>query len=328
MRAILLTYFVHSRGFALITGLLALVLSYVFFSQGDVAAISGDHGFALLSANEWISGPGANALSSLVANALVVAGMALCGKLYNVLRTMTMLPVSLFLALQIATPDLFLLFYTGTVLCVLVPACQLLLYSCYRAPDRTRRVFLIFTLLSLASATQYCYLVYIPVFLLGCAQMRIFNGRTLVAAMLGIVTPWWILFGFGIISPEDMHMPDFVSIFSEIDFNDTLLLLGTLALTVLLAIASFVLNVLKTIAYNARIRAYSGFFAILTLATVIAMCADYRNIISYVPLLNYCAAYQIAHYFTAHRADRSYVAVLSVVGVYIVLCLCQTVTSI
>lgn len=328
MRATFLTGFVHSKGFAVVTAIVVLVCAYAFYAHDGVVRIAGEMGFALPSANEWIPAPLANALVSVAVNGLIAVGIYLTGKLYNVLRTLTLLPVSLYLIFQLATPALMLQFYSGGTLCLAIVVCMLLLFSCYRFPDRTRRVFLLFGILSFLSATQYCFLIYIPVFLLGCAQMRILNGRTLVAAIMGIVAPWWILFGFGVISPASVHLPDFVSIFSEIDFHDTLLLLSTLALTAFLALAGFVVNSLKAIAYNARNRAYNGFFSVLTLVTIAAACADFRNMVAYVYLLNLCAAYQTAHYFISHKSDRSYIGVFSIVGVYLAIFVCQTAISI
>ena len=80
---------------------------------------------------------------------------------------------------------------------------------------------------------------------------------------------------------------------------------------------------MKTIAYNARARAYSGAFATLSLVTLAGMLIDYNNLISYIPLLNYCAAYEVAGYFSSHRGERTGVAVACIVLLYIILYICQ-----
>ena len=84
-------------------------------------------------------------------------------------------------------------------------------------------------------------------------------------------------------------------------------------------VASVGLNVLKTIAYNARARSYNGALTLIALVTILAMLFDYNNLVAYLPLLNVCAAYQLTHYFVRHRFDRQYAAVLSVCAVYIML---------
>ena len=163
------------------------------------------------------------------------------------------------------------------------------------------------------------------VFLMGCAQMQVFNGRTLVAALIGVVTPWWIMLGFGIITPADIHLPSFAGVFTLIDFSDTFMLLSTVGLTALLIVLSLVLNVFRTIAYNARARAVNGVFTVLSLVTLLACCVDYHNLISYIPLLNFCAALQVSHYFATHRAEKSCFAILPVMVAYIAIYICQRV---
>ncbi len=297
----------------------------MFFFGGYCEPLAGDKGLALPSADEWLPNSLADFWAGLAGSAVTVVLMLLLNKVFNVLRSMTWLYIAFFAVMQLATPALFTQFYTGTMLAIAVPLCLLFLFSCYREPSATRHVFVIFLLLSFLTATQYCYAAYALVFIIGLAQMRILNARSIVAAFMGAVTPWWIMFGFGIISPEELRMPSFVSIFSVIDYDEMFMLLVTLGVTVFVTLLCFVLNFLKTIAYNARARAVNGTFTVLTLVTVACMCVDYRNIISYVPMLNFCGAMELTHYFSTHRAEKSSVAVLTIIAVYAALFVCQTV---
>lgn len=251
--------------------------------------------------------------------------MLLLNKIYNVLRSMTSLYIALFAFMQMALPDYSTQFYSGTLLAIVIPACLLLLFGCYRTPDAMRRVFLIFMLLSAFASTQYCFALYIPAFLAGCAQMRIFGGRAFVAALLGIITPWWLMFGFGIVSPSDISIPHFSSIFSDSTLADTVPLLVTVGFTTLLLLLCFILNFIKTIAYNARARAYNGTFVLVAVTTLVAMVADYNNMTSYLPLLSFCAAMEATHYFSTHRVEKSSIAVLTLLAVYAVLFAWQTI---
>lgn len=325
MKASYLTRILHRSGFAAAMTAVALAAVVFFYFHTDFTRIDGDRGFALPSANEWIPAALPDMLAGIAANALIMVLLTLILKASNILRSTTRLPLAMFAAMQMATPALTVQFYTGTLLCLTVTACIALTFSCYRLPWRTRRVFLIFFALSLGAATQYSFALYMPVFLLGCAQMRVFNRRTVLAALLGIITPWWMLIGFGIVEPRALELPRLESIFSIIDATDTMLLLVAVGLTALLALAAFAASSVKAIAYNARTRAFNGLFAVLTLASVAAMLADYRNMIVYVPTLNLCAAYQTAHYFTVYRSERSWIGIASVCALYIIIYVCQTV---
>lgn len=323
MKAIQVTRALHSRGIAFTIAILCLLAEAAYFFDGRCEIILGDHGTALPSANEWIPFPLANFIAAASVTVLVSLAMLLLSRWFNVLRSMTSLQIAFFAVIQLSVPYLSVQFYTGSVLVLAIPVCLMLLFSCYRAPSQTRHIFLIFLILSALSASQYCFAVYFIVFFLGCAQMRIMNGRTLTAALLGIITPWWILFGTGLITLSDFHLPQPSSVFTTFDL-DNIILLISVGLSVLLVILSYILNVLKAIAYNAHSRAINGSLAFLSLVTIATICLDFRNFESYIPLLNFCASMQLAHYFSVHRAERSWIAIASVMTVYIIIFLCQT----
>lgn len=264
------------------------------------------------------------AIYGIAATVATMVLMMLLNKVFNIMRSLTSLYVAFFAVMQLAVPEAITRFTTGSLLGVVVPACMLLLFSCYRNPESTRRIFLIFMLLSACAATQYAFLPYVLAMMIGCGQMGVFTRRTVAAIFMGLVTPWWLLLGFGIIEPADIRMPHIENIFSVIDPEDGIYLLATVGLTALIALACFVLNVFKTIAYNARTRAFNGSLTIMTLTTIVAMCVDYRNLPAYIPMLNFCAAMQAGHYFSTHRADKSIIAIALILAVYAALSICQT----
>lgn len=325
MTASLISRIIHTRGFGLAVAFLALVGACGYYFTGHGLPIPGDKGTVFPSANEWYTQSWFNFSSAIGWTCLTVVLMLLINKVYNILRSSTKLNIALFMAMMLATPDLMTFFYTGTLLAVVVPLCQYYLFSCFRNPGATRHVFIIFLLLSLCAAFQYCFVFYIPVFLIGLGQMQIFSWRSFLAALLGIITPWWIIFGFGIASPSDVSLPEFGNIFSIIPTDDMLLLLITIGLTVFFSVLCFVLNIFKTIAYNARARAMNGSYTVLLMFTIVAACIDYRDIIAYVPLLNYCAAIEITHYFSTHRGEKSFIPVILILAVYAAIFACQTV---
>lgn len=325
MRAALFTRIMHTRGFGIGVGIAAFVAAWLYFAAGFTENIPGDRGMALPSANEWFANPIVDFSAAMGGAVSAMLILLLLNKVHNVLRSMTSVYIAFFGTMMAATPNLFVQFYTGTLLLLIVALSLLLILGCYRDVSATPRVYLIFLLLSGFTATQYCFLFYLPVFLIACAQMRIFNGRTFVAAILGIITPWWIMLGFGIITPADIHLPRLMSVFTVVDYEDTVLLLITVGLTALLFLTTLTLNIFKAIAYNARSRAVNGVISITALATIVAMCADYRNMIAYVPLLDFFAALQAAHYLSTHRADKTCIIIAVILVIYATLFVCQTV---
>ena len=325
MKATILTRMIHSRGFSLGVTFVVLVCACAYYFTGLCMPVAGDRGLAFPSANQWLPDPSVDFVAGLAGAAVTALIMLLLNKIYNVLRSYTYLYIALFAAMQLATADLLTQFYTGTILAIVVPLCQMSLFPCFRQPMLTSHVFVIFLLLSAFTATQYCFALFIPVFLIGLGQMRVFNLRSVLAAIMGLITPWWLMLGFGLIEPHDVSLPRLTSILSEIGSEDTLYLLVTMGVTVVAMMLCYVLNLLKTIAYNARARAINGSFTLTALFTMAAACIDYRNILSYVPLLNYCAAMEITHYFSTHKGEKSFIPVFILLAAYAAIFACQIV---
>ncbi len=251
--------------------------------------------------------------------ALIMLLMAHLNKAYNLLRKMSMLHCSLFIIMEAATPPLLLTLSSGAVLCFTVLLCLAILFFAHQheIPD-TRRIFLVFFMLSAGSSVQYAYLVYIPVFILACIQLKLFSIRALSAIILGIVSPWIIMMGFGIATPSDLQMPVFLLEMPQWGHPRTLLFLATVAFTIVLSILALLQNLIKIISYNAQSRAMQSVITTITIVTAAAIVIDFRNIYAYLTILNCITAFQLTHMFVAiHNFAKSYLAVLILVIAYI-----------
>lgn len=303
--------------------LLMLVIACAYtvlagFSQGN-SLFQGDQGIGLPSPDNWPLTPLASMLCNEGLTILIMAMMIGLNRTYNVLRSMTWLPVGLFAIMQAAVPREIIFLSSGTLLCLVVSICLFLIFSTFDNPVHVRTVFLTFLLLSLGSAVQYCFIFFIPVFWIVCMQMRVFTARGFIGSLLGIATVWVILLGFGLVSPSDIHIPHITNLFEAIDLHSAMYLLTVVAITTFIMVISIVANLMKTIAYNARARAYNGAILVVSLASVLAMVFDYDNMLAYLPLLNMCAAFQITHYFVNHLYERQYIAILAIITIYVAL---------
>lgn len=316
MKAESVTKALHSRG-VMALAVITMVLSAVYaVDSGNVNYIVGDRGLMFPSANEWIASRQTGLWLNLSVSGLIIALMIYINKVFNIPRTITLVYATAFAVMQTASPDVTAQFFSGTVLCLIVSGCMTLMFSTYSDPASLRRVFLVFCLLSTATAIQYAYIFYIPVMAVACAQMRITTIRTILAAFLGIITPWWIMLGFGIVSFSDFHLPHLTSVFAAGSGRETVILIITTGITVLLMITAYMMSILKLMTYNARTRACNGLMALITVVTFIAMCADFTNFLTYIPLLNFCAAFQLSHMLVIRNSPRSWIFISSFVIVY------------
>ncbi|MDE7427243.1 MAG: hypothetical protein K2M79_05535 [Muribaculaceae bacterium] len=311
-----ITRLCHSRAALLPALTVFLAAAWVAYGHGVWLDISGDKGFVFPSPNEWLDSRVSELLSSLTLNIIIMGGMVMLCRAYNLLRSATLLYVPLYCFMTLGTPQLMVQLYSGPILCLTVLGCMGLLMHCYRRPGDVRNVFAVFFLLSAGATVQYAFMVYIPVFILGCLQMRILTARACVAMALGVITPWWLAFGLGVATPAGVHLPEITTIFGVIDFTDMVQLLTITAFTVLMTVVALVGTFFKVLAYNAHSRANNGLLSVVTIVTMLAICVDYTNFISYLQVLNVCAALIMARFMSIHNTEKSYITVWTIMTVY------------
>lgn len=259
---------------------------------------------------------------AIIINVVLMLGlmalMVLLNRRHNILRAVTYLDVGLVALMQAAVPVALDGLNGGLLVAPVILLCMHRMFEAYADGHDMRGVFLSFLMLSAGASVEYAFVLFIPALWLMLAQMRIFTVRAVLASVMGIVTPWILLFGFGLVSPDDMALPHIRSIFSVSQWLERPALITAAAgFTALLLIGSVMLNVLKTIAYNARARAFNGALNLISAFAILAMVVDFGNLGAYLPLLNVCAAYQLTHYFVNYRYERQYLAVLAIAAIYI-----------
>lgn len=317
MTALDVTRFVNSRAMVAITGIIMLVAARVAFQAGEVTYFTYDRGILFESPNLWITN---RWLTMAVSTALILAtalSWMFIIQLFNPFRALTTLPASFFLAMVTAMPDIMDQLYTGTVMAFAIVVCIPLLWSSFADVGRLRHIFLLFFILSALTMTRYCFAVYIPVFILGCIQMKIMSLRTIIACILGIATPWWIALGIGLIEPPAIRMPDFSQFSLVFDFDGTLNLILVLVTTSVLLVVAWCANFMKVLTLNANLRAFNGSISLIALFTVLAICVDFSNAVAYLPTLMLASSYELAYMFGTSHGDRRYIGITALMLVYI-----------
>ena len=126
----------------------------------------------------------------------------------------------------------------------------------------------------------------------------------MIAAAIGLFTPFWIVLGLGLASPTDLRLPIIDPMWDAIDLSHVRLLVGWVAFTLVLTIVTTAMNLIAIYNYRLQLRVYNTFFVMTTLLAVMAMCIDYHNLTSYLPLVNLCLSVQIAHAFTISKFPK------------------------
>lgn len=305
--------FLHSRYSVALSSLIAVfcALAYVYL---DGAGVS--NGVDGLVRTWWWPPeltPWASAACNVGLSIIIAFLISYLSKAFNVLRSMTMLQGTLFLFLQVGSPASFAAFGSSTLMALTAVICFYLFFSVYGMGDYCQRnVFMAFLLISAGCAIDASYILLIPIFLMASVQMRIFNMRTLMAIFMGIVTPWIIYVGFGLVDFDEIVFPplsDF-GVLSE----------GWVTVSALLSsfigVFAWVQSIMKLLTYNARSRAMLSVITITMLLSVVG--ALLINAYSFLALLNCTVALMLGHTFgVVYNGRKSYLPILGIMLVYL-----------
>ncbi|MDE6316989.1 MAG: hypothetical protein K2L73_01150 [Muribaculaceae bacterium] len=311
--------FFNSRNCTALLFLCAVIMTCVAYRTGLVDEITGSRGTLFPSPNLWLPPCDLSLVISLAVMALTSITFIALNKVFNFMRAPSALTSSLYVFMMASLPMASGQFYGGDMMCIIMLGVTAIMFSCFGDTSVNQRIFLIFFMLSLASTVQYAFMFYIVVAVPGLAQMRVLNLRSLVAMLLGGLSPFWILYGFGLIDFEDIHWPHFESTLSQLSVLDMVTAFSAVGVTVIVGFAAMCVNLIKILSYNAKFRAYNGFLTLLFIATVLFSIVDYVNLSVYYPLLCLTSAYQVAHYFSAHKQRGAVWVVLSVQIVYLII---------
>lgn len=310
------TRFVQSRNAFFIVLCVSFAAAILAFYSGKVIPVSGNDGFGLPSFNEWISNPEMSLYVGLGICALQSFLLVYINRRFNLLKTVSPMFAGAFLVMQCGLPSVLGQVSDGSLLCLLVLLAIIPLFSVFQRPQRTRSIYLVFCIIAFGTLTDYSYLAYLVAFLIGCLQMQCLSFRGILAMLLGMITPIWILVGLGYINPADFKLPEFVSVFEALNGHQLLRIIVYTAITLIIGCVLGTWNLIKIYSYNSRTRAYNGFWMVLSVTTVALLFVDYFHWFIYIPMLNCCTAVQIGHFFAINQLKRGYFLVVCFILVY------------
>lgn len=309
--------FLNGRQFFILAAVL-FVFSTILSTACDLSAVQGSTaGVCFTSISVLSLPPFLSTLLSMISIVGVCALLSLVNKIYSFTRDVTYLFASSFLLLNITYPEITTRLCDGTLLALVVVGLTYLLFSTYQSGYPQRRVFLISVILSCCCMFQYTFVYLIPVFFIGFLQMRAMHIRSALAMLFGLITPFWIVLGLGFVGFEELQAPQLVNVWEHLGVEEYRNIIIQLSVTAFVTLVLLFTNVLQIINYKMQVRAYNGFFLVLTILTMIVMAVDFDNVMVYLPVLNLCLSIQIAHTFTIQKYLRKYIPYL----LFIMLCL-------
>ena len=304
----------NGKGFMALSAVALVVVTLMALTLGiQPPEVKGQGLFYTLQGTLVDAGPvsaGINLLCLLATGAIVLA----LNKVYTFVRSMTHMFVSAFFLLQLANPSVLVAFNAGTLLCLVAAVTLMPLFASFQDGHAQRSIFLIFALVATGTMFHYGFILLIPAYLLGFANMRALGLKGVLAMLFGLVTPFWIAFGLGIVSPSDAQLPQW-ALLQRPQMSLQLALAVSIAV---LGLVLMVSNLFTIMNYRMQPRVYNIFLMIMPVMVIIAACLDYHDLAVFFPLLSLMVAVQIAQAYTLWTTfHHRYVFML----LFIVVCL-------
>lgn len=290
------------------TVLLALVcatLNSLFFTR---VTNTPDFGICLPSPDVW---PLKRHVAILINLALVGAcGIALSAinKRYSLIRGTDHILTPLFLLLYCSNPFLISGLRASSLLTAMTVLATSILFNSYKSRNATQSLFAIASFIGVGAMVQYSFLLFIPAVIISAIVMKCLGPKEILAFILGLIAPYWVTIGLGLVPLEAFRFPsparisrDFFSntvVFEYIVLYASMLIIGTL-----LALN----NAVRLYAGNSRIRSENNVITIFGGMAIIGMIFDCSNISAYTGIFYLWFAVQIANLFALWNIRRGWI---------------------
>lgn len=264
-----------------------------------------DRGFGLPSPALWFGSPTVSLWVNLSSEVLAIVGIYLLNRAFNLFRGLrggSLLMSALFMLMQGASPAASR-FSGGSLLLLTIIFAVAVMFGIYQRFDGNRRIFLVFCLLGTGALTQYGFLPYLAVMMLGVMQMRVMSLRAIIAILAGIATPLWILWGSGLMKLTAPPLDQLTRLFDPGIIRSAVSIALAGLVSMFVGFVSGFLDMVQIYARNAVTRARFGLLATTGLFTGVLCLIDFSNIEFYLPLLNLTTSFFVTLLFSLRQRD-------------------------
>ncbi|MDE6008315.1 MAG: hypothetical protein K2G90_03805 [Muribaculaceae bacterium] len=315
---------VRKRGIGKYSLLLAAVgmiaMCVVAFIMQPEKPLTGNLGICLPSPNLWNINPVASWIINTVLLGCVAAGGFFMNRTYNFIRsTEPVLPV-MFLILAGSCPWVTYNLCASTLLCVVNLLSLSVLFSTYKSSNATQEMFTIATLMSVGSMFQYAFIPMILPYIIGAIMMKAFRVKECLALLMGLIAPYWVGIGLGLIGLDSFKLPDFSNFF--IDFTQTserYILMVSVGLAIFVGAVLALNNSIKLYAGNSQVNAMNMCITILGGVSIICVVVDFSNMIAYLATLFFTVAVQVANLCALWNIKKEWLVVFVPGMIYLAL---------
>ncbi len=219
--------------------------------------------------------------------------------------------------------------YLGTQVVMLIVnlMCLDILMKAYGSENATNSMFAIATYLSVGSMVQYAFLTLMIIYPIMAIMSKVFRIKEIVAYLMGIIAPYWVAFGFGLISFSDIRIPQFLVDIPNADGNYLILVFISLCTLALVGVVMTINNAMVINAGNMKVRTFNNMINLLGFTCGVCMLIDFDNFGAYAPSFCFAVTVQISNFFAMRRVPQSPIWFWGLLSLFIALFLFMLIES-
>lgn len=279
---------------------------------------SGDLGLCLPSPNEWRLPHFAGWVINTLLIILSVGILAAANKKFNFIPEANSI-LTLGLPMLLAFNCLTTATITTSTLLLLCNVCTLfVIFSTYEENNAAKEFFIIGTLPAIGAMFQYSFLTMIPIYIAGGLLMKSFRLREFIAFLFGLIAPYWIVIGLGIVSLPSFRLPESLMVFAtqavEHDIFYSVLASG---ITAFLSLILALYNGVRLFSRNSRLRCMHMTINFMGFGALMAIIFDFNNFAAYFGTLSLWLSVELAALLHLYHIRQSKIAMLLLLVVFL-----------
>lgn len=285
------------EGFALAV-IAALAMAAVAFFVDRPASLQADTGICFPSPDKWGFSPFWGWFLNSVILAAVCVALSSLNKEYRIVRgSDTVLP-GMFLIMAASNIWVSGMFTSTGIIALANIACIMILFSCYGKYNATKDLFVIASILSAGSMIEYAFLFMMPVYLIGAIIVKCFDIKALAAYIMGLIAPYWIVVGLGIVPIDSISFPHLSNVFGSFaSKGDMLFGFLNVGITAFIGFALAFMNSVRFYTGNSRKRGFNAVINLLGGFILLCMIFDFENLLAYLATGYFITAIQLGNLF-------------------------------
>lgn len=195
--------------------------------------------------------------------------------------------------------------------------CLDILMRAYHSPNATTSLFAVATWLSFGSMVQYAFIPMMLVYPVMAIIIKAFRIKECIAYLMGLVAPYWVAYGFGLVSVSDFRLPNPQMAPPVADGGLMLCIFVSLGTLALMGLFTMLNNAMLIYSGNMRVRTLNRIISFLGFVCLVCMVVDFDNFGAYASTFCFVSSVQISNAFALRRIPHGGIWFWSVLSIFI-----------